>query len=185
MVYFCESYIKKTKTFLFFILGLILIILCGCGKQPVSTRQERLIQKAENSYHDLSEKYREEINIFVAQNKPKKIKSKLGKCVGDKSFRRTFFDKVRWLFGEDDFSAQKVPFHRYINILEDDTTKLKRLYRLLSKKRNVVSNNEILLPIQALRDNLLKIRGYIKTHREFREEERYIRLVSRTRENKK
>ncbi len=185
MVYFCEFYRKTTKTFLHFILYTILIILCGCGKQPVSTRQERLLQKAENSYHDLSEKYREEINILVDQNKPKKIKSKLGKCIGDKDFKRTFFDKVSSFFGKDDFSAQKVPFHRYINNLNDDMAILKRFYRSLSKKRSMTTNVEILLPIQALRDNLLKIKGYIKTHKEFREEERYMRLVARTRENKK
>ena len=63
-----------------------------------------------------------------------------------------------------------------------DIKKLKNEYRLLTKfKLSTTAINQLADQIQDLRDQLLTISSYVKTHREYRKEARYYEIASRVR----
>ena len=161
----------------------VLLMVVGCGKQlSVQERQNRVLSSAQDVYAQCHEKYQHDITFLAMDEQPEAVKQKLSDLIDTKYYKKSFSDKWRAALGGVDLSGEKIPFHYYFDELTYDIKKLKNEYRLLTKfKLSTTAINQLADQIQDLRDQLLTISSYVKTHREYREEARYYEIANRVR----
>jgi hypothetical protein len=167
------------RSFCFYIVVGMALIIAGCSKQSSPHYQEQLRVTADEQYQRMTTKYSYEIALLDGDREPEKIKAKLEDLVLRKPFKKQSALSV-FLIGDDPRSAEKIPFHAYVQELENDLKELRSVRRGLI--RNSVSSAEVLQKIdnmQVLIDRLYELKAYATSHREFRDEERYLRLVPR------
>ncbi len=160
------------------VVGMALII-AGCSKQSSPRYQEQLRVAADEQYQRMTTKYSYEIALLDGDREPEKIKSKLEDLVLRKPFKKQSALSV-FLMGDDPRSAEKIPFHAYVQELEKDLKELRSVRKDLS--RDCASSVDVIQKIdnmQILIDRLYEVKAYATSHREFRDEERYLRLVPR------
>ena len=160
-------------------LGLLVAVMGGCSKQSSAHYQEKLYVSADAVSQHMATKYSYEIALLDGDREPEKIKAKLEDLVLRKPFKKQSALSV-FLMGDDPRSAEKIPFHAYVQELENDLKELRAIRKDLS--RNGASGVEVIQKIdnmQVLIDRLYEVKAYATSHREFRDEERYLRLVPR------
>lgn len=167
------------RSFCASILVAMTLIIAGCSKQSSSHYQEQLRVAADEQYQRMATKYSYEIALLDGDREPEKIKAKLEDLVLRKPFKKQSAFLV-FLMGDDPRSAEKIPFHAYVQELEKDLKELRSVRKDLI--RNGASSVEVVQKIdnmQVLIDRLYEVKAYATSHREFRDEERYLRLVPR------
>ncbi|MFA6262923.1 MAG: hypothetical protein WCW33_00565 [Candidatus Babeliales bacterium] len=159
--------------------GVALLVVGGCGKQASEHREERLLAIADATYQKMASKYSDEIALLDGDCEPDKIKSKIEDIILRKPYKKQTALSVFW-YGEDPRSPEKIPFHTYVNELASDLKMLKSARKGLGCVRiQNVTVGDSADHIQALEDCLDDVKAYATSHREFRDEERYLRLVPR------
>ncbi len=160
-------------------IGIVIVMMGACSKQSSPHHQERLLVTADTLYHTMSSKYAYEIALLDGDREPEKIKAKLEDLVLRKPFQKQSALSV-FLMGDDPRSAEKIPFHAYVRELEDDIKNLKSARKDLSRSGAYSSEMVGKLDMmQEMIDRLYEVKAYATSHREYRDEERYLRLVPR------
>lgn len=153
------------------------LLLAGCGKQL--SREEKgniALAKACQTLEELSSQYDQELDVITNENDSLKIKDLLGEIIGDKKFKPNFADIVF-----NSVPADMIPFHKYSDIIASDIYMLQGLITPLNKYKDIPQANLTLEKVIDLLDNLNEIKTYVIKHREYRDEERYLALRTRSR----
>jgi len=145
---------------------MMLTFAMGCSKQqPTNLRLKQL----QDGVADLYEKYAQEISILQSADQ-KRAKKKLGDVIEDKKVALAWW---RRLFRYNATSTA-VPFSRYLCVLELDM-KQARAMELEAKKLGNIPLQE---KIKELRSFLFEVRDYVRHHKTYKQEIRYLRVLS-------
>lgn len=148
------------------------VFMSGCGKrETIQQRNQRLQSQASMLCEDISKRYDQELDLIKNETDSLKIKNLLGEVVGDKKYSPNLLETI---FRTK--SPKLIPFHKYNEILTHDVNSLRLLIVPLNKG-NQSTQAELNKIIDMMQD-LKEIQSYILKHREYRDEERYLKLCA-------
>lgn len=163
--------LNKTITLPF---ALLAILITGCGKHETpQEKSKRLQTQAAALCESISHNYEQEIDLVKNETDQLKVKDLLGEVVGDKKYVSNFWESVF-----KSISPDRIPFHKYNELLKHDIQSLKRFIDPLNKYKE---NKQIQMTLNKsidLMDNLKEIQSYVLKHREYRDEERYLTICA-------
>lgn len=140
----------------------ILMLAAGCGKQS-GLRSERYGAKAQQFYTMMHNKYHEAIDLARAGEK-----DDLVNCVADKNKDVKLYS---YIFGDPELS-HNTPLHKgYARIKRD----LGKLNGQLAKIKQLADPSAMALAykLEDLKEDLIKIKGMVSRHPEFRGESKF------------
>lgn len=152
----------------------ISLFFSGCSKQTTSVQENAsVVQQAERSYANISSKYSAEKSLLQNAQNPKMAKKVFIKRILAQKTKSGFWEK---LFSPP---TEHTRLHSYLqNVERDIQTLVSTRRKLLSLKTNEATKQAAL--ILELRDFLGDLKDMIISHREFRDEARYIDMYKRT-----
>jgi len=140
------------------------------------TLQEKqdLVISSSCLHTDLLNKYYKELKILNSGKKNNEIKDKIIEVAGNKRYKENFWNKVY-----PELAPKNIPLHKYIEGLNIDLDFLNSRYKSLVRIKDFEVSESITTKIQNLKNDLFEIRAFITTCKEYREEGRYINIMSR------
>ncbi|MFH1254686.1 MAG: hypothetical protein V1646_04630 [bacterium] len=172
LMIFCDKkYLIFKEIFL-----LIALFFVGCAKHELTWQEKQDLVKSSRDFHtDLLNKYYKELKSLNSDKKNDEIKKdKIIEIAGSKRYKESFWDKVY-----PELAPKNIPLHKYIEGLNIELDFLNSKYRALIRIRDFESSVPIATHVQNLINDLLEIRAFITTCKEYREEGRYINIMSR------
>jgi predicted small lipoprotein YifL len=154
----------------FFATVIALAAFAGCGKQGP---KESPAEKATRRVNEVLAYYSEEIAVIASEKDDKMLKKKIGAIIREKPVKRKKIDTFDWFIGAGHLTGDKIPFHRYQEIVEANIKRMREAEEVL------VKNNELILA-QKARDtvgDLLIIKNAAIMHKEYKNEVRYLELA--------
>jgi len=149
-------------------------LITGCGKHETpQEKSQRLQTQAASLCESIYQNYEQEFDLIKHETDQLKIKDLLGEVVGDKKYISTFWESVL-----KSVSPERIPFHKYNEILKNNIQRLNSLIDPLNKYKDCKQIQMTLDKSIDLIDDLKEIQSYVVRHREFRDEERYLTLCT-------
>jgi hypothetical protein len=173
MIFYNKKYFKKIYFKEIFLLGALLFV--GCAKHELTMQEKQnLIKSSRNLHTELLNKYYKELKSLNSDKKDNEIKDKIIEIAGSKRYKESFWDKVY-----PELAPKNIPLHKYIGGLDSDLDYLNSRHKVLVRINDFGIFEHISTNIQKLKNDLLEIRTFITTCKEYREEGRYINIMSR------
>lgn len=165
-----KKYLEFKEIFLFLVL-----FFAGCAKHELTLQEKYDLVKSSRDLHtDFLNKYYKELKNLNSGKKNNEIKDKIIEIAGSKRYKETFWDNVY-----PELAPKNIPLHKYIDGLDSDLDFLNSKYKALIRIKDFESSGNIATKIQNLKNDLLDIREFVTTCKEYREEGRYINIMSR------
>ena len=170
MIFYYKKILKFKEIYL-----LAVLFFAGCAKHELTLQEKQDLVKSSRCLHtDLLNKYYKELKSLNSGKKNNEIKDKIIEVAGNKRYKEDFWDKVY-----PELAPKNIPLHKYIEGLNIDLDFLNSKYRALARISDCESSVPIATRVQSLNNDLLEIRAFITTCKEYREEGRYINIMSR------
>jgi len=170
MIFHNKKYLNFKEIFLF-----LALFFAGCAKHELTWQEKQnLVTTSRDLHTDLLNKYYKELKSLNSGKKNNEIKEKIIEVAGSRRYKESFWDKVY-----PELAPNHIPLHKYIEGLDSDLDFLNSKYKALIRIKDFESSENITTKIQNLNNDLLEIRAFIITCKEYREEGRYINIMSR------
>lgn len=170
MIFYSKKYLKFKEIFL-----LAALFFAGCAKRELTWQEKQNLVKSSRDLHtDLLNKYYKELKSLNSYKKNNEVKDKIIELAGSKHYKESFWDKVY-----PELAPKNIPLHKYIGVLDSDLDYLNSKYKVLLRIKDFEVSENIATNIQKLDNDLLEIRAFIISCKEYREEGRYINIMSR------
>lgn len=156
------------------ILLLPVLFFANCAKRELTWQEKQNLVKSSSDLHTaLLSKYHKELKILNSDKQEKEIKDKIIEVAGSKRYKESIWDKVY-----PELAPNNIPLHKYVDGLDSDLNYLSSKYKALVLINDFEPSAQISTHIQNLKNDLLEFRIFITTCKEYREEGRYINIMS-------
>lgn len=154
---------------------LALLVLAGCGKQLSQQEVEnRSVNKINNIYLPVAEKYKTELEIVAKSSDKQKMKDELVAYIYEKPKHLSFGDR----FLDHRYSENQVPLHKYVKRLWWALKKIQSNQKSLKRFRGQQAL-ALNAQLQKCYKDLIEIQKTLETHADYRQETRYLTSLPR------